>query len=521
MKELWADKKKRYLILLTSLAFLLITHSYQWMNAMYTHDSLLIVQEDSEWQISLGRIFNPVYVWLRGRIVAPGNVALFASIFLIISVALVIHVLRLKKTISIILCCGFMTTFETIVSVNGVFLLSLDLDMLALLFSVLAACFFMGRESTVRFIAGVGSIALVLGLFQSYVEVTIMLICLNLLRELLEGSDAKKSFVKGLRSVGLLILGGILYYICLRVVLRSTGIAPADTNNGLVQIKSLTFPSVVSLAKEAWKYSLHYLFSGSLIAHRTISGWVYRILGFFSLLGIVWIAAKKRLRPAPAVLIIFLLVIMPLGGNCVYVLNSGLKHLLMTYSFVFFSILAVMVFDLLEIDDTVGCFIRRAIPILCAVLLLNHVLYANQWYIRNDMYSRAGMSFMTRLVADMEETEGYEVGRTPVLILGHIDENPASYSEKGYEIANDGMTHHLSISYYQTYDRYFRFVLGYPVNMVPLSEVAGYLEDPEIQAMPIYPAKGAIQIINGVLVIRLSDDLRPEELRLNIATIDK
>ena len=83
------------------------------------------------------------------------------------------------------------------------------------------------------------------------------------------------------------------------------------------------------------------------------------------------------------------------------------------------------------------------------------------------------------------------------------------------------MTHHLSISYYQTYDRYFRFVLGYPVNMVPLSEVAGYLEDPEIQAMPIYPAKGAIQIINGVLVIRLSDDLRPEELRLNIATIDK
>ncbi len=62
MKELWNDKKKRYLILFSCLAFLLAAHSYRWMNAIYSHDSLNIVQIDRGWQIALGWIFNPVNV---------------------------------------------------------------------------------------------------------------------------------------------------------------------------------------------------------------------------------------------------------------------------------------------------------------------------------------------------------------------------------------------------------------------------------------------------------------------------
>ena len=516
MKELWTDKKKRYLILQSSLAFLLIAHAYRWVNTMYSHDSLLIIQSDVRWKISLGRIFNPLCVWLRGKIVAPMNVALFSCVFLILSAALIIGILNLKKNTSIVLCCGFLTTFETFVFINAVFLLSLDQDMIALMFSVLAACFFMGRKSNLLYAAGIVSLTIMLGLFQSYVEVTIMLICLVLLREALEGGDPKQLFFKGLRSVGLLILGGILYYLCLKAVLKYTGIAPADTYNGLVKMKTLTFRKVLFLAKDAWIFTLRYLFFDPQISHRLISMWIYRILGLISLFSIGWIAFKKRLGIRSVVLIVFLLLIMPLGGNCVYVLSLGLKHGLMTYSFVFFSILAVMVFDMLESDRGMIRYIRCSIPMLCAVLLLNHVLFANQWYTRNDLFSQAGRSFMTRLVADMEDIEGYEVGKTPVLILGHIDDNPAVSPNKNFKIADDlfaGSGHSMVLSYYQTFSHYFRYILEYPVNIVPLSEVAGYLEVPQIKAMPVYPALGSVQLIDGVMVIRLSDDLRPEEFR--------
>ena len=515
MRELWLDKKKRYLILLSCLAFLLAAHAYRWMNAMYNHDSLLILQEDADWQISLGRIFNPLYVWLRGRVVAPMNVALFSGAFLILSSALVIRTLGLKDKASFIICCGFLTTFETLVFVNGSFILSLDLDMLALLFSVLAAYFFTGPKSVPRFAAGVLSVTAMLGLFQSYAEVTILLVCLVLLREALEGGDPKKIFVKALRSAGLMVLGGILYFICLKTALRVTGIDPASTNNGLVKMKYLTVRRAVSLAKDAWMYTMRYLFSDSMISHRFISRWVYRALGFFSLMSIAWIAVRKHLKIWSLALIAFLLLFMPLGGNMVYVLSLGFKHSLMNYSFVFFSVLAVLVFDLLCPDIRPGRYARRAILALCAVLLLNHILFANQWYIRNDLYSRAGMSFMTRLVSDMEDTEGYKVGSTPVLILGVIDQNPASYLNRNMEIVSDimvGTTHHLAVSYYRTYEWFFHNVLGYNAKVIPVEEVAGYIDDPQIQAMPIYPAPGSVQMVNGVLVVRLSEDLRPEEL---------
>ena len=519
MKELWTDKRKRVPILLSSLAFLIAAHLYRWTNAMYSHDSLLVVQKDMWWQISLGRIFNPLYVWLRGRVVAPMNVALFSCVFLILSIALVIRILRLRKTLSIVLCCGFMTTFETIVIVNAGFLLSLDLDLLALLFSVLAAYFFTERKSLWGYAAGVLSLAVALGLFQSYVEVTILLVCLSLLREALEGGDAKKLFRKGLICVGLLILGGLVYYVCLRLALHMTGVAAADNaTNGLVKMKTLTAGRALSLAWDAWKYTIRYLFSDSMIFHRNVSRWVYRALGAVVLFCIGRIVREKRFGAASVALIAFLLLIMPLGGNCVYVLSLGFKHSLMNYSFVFFSVLFVLVFDLTETESRPARILRCAIPLLCSVLLLNHVLFANQWYIRSDLYSRAAMSLMTRLVSDMEETEGYEVGKTPVVILGHVDDNPSSLYVKDFEIVKDlnvGSLHHRAISYYGTYENYFRYILGYPVKLVPLEEVAGFLEDPRCLSMPVYPEKGGIQLIDGVLVIRLSEDLRPEEFRWN------
>ena len=519
MKGLLTDKRKRLLIPLSCLAFLFVTHLYRWTNAMYSHDSLLVVQKDYTWQISLGRIFNPLYVWLRGYIVAPMNVALFASVFLILSVALVVRILHLKKPLSIVLCCGFLTTFETIVFVNAGFLLSLDLDMLALLFSVLAAYFFTEKEGVWGYTAGVLALTASLGLFQSYIEVTILLICLSLLREALTGADPKKLFLKGLRCVGLLLLGGLLYYCCLRATLSITGIAAADNvSNGLVKMKALTLRKVFSLSVDAWKATLHYLFFDTMIYHKFISKWVYRILAFITFCGIGWTLWKKRLGASAVILVCFLLIVMPLGGNCVYVLSLGYKHGLMTYSFVFFSILAVLVLDLMETDETAITILRRVGPLLCAVLILNHVLFANQWYIRSDLYSRAGMSFMTRLVSDMERVDGYEVDKTPVLILGHIDESPASFDNIDFEIAEKsiiGSSHNLAISYYETYGHYFRFILGYPVNLVPLSEVAAYLDDPRYLSMPVYPAQGGVQMFDGVLVVRLSEDIRPEEFKWN------
>ncbi len=516
MHKLLKEKRKECLAVISCIAFLLVAHSYRWMNSMYNHDSLLVIQEDHGWQISLGRIFNPLYVWLRGEIVAPGNVALMSSLFLILSAVLCIRILKIRKTLSVILCCGFLTTFETLAFVNASFLLSLDLDMLALLFATLGAYCLTGPENVPRNLAGIVCVTLSLGLFQSYIEITILLICFVMLRKLLEGEKAGDVFAQGVRSAVCLLIAGIAYYLCLRVVWSMMNVSPADTRNGLAQIGDHGLRSVLFFARKAWLHTFEYLFRTGFIAHRTISSCINRVLFAASLVLIARMAAARRIGKQSAALSAALLFVMPLGGNCVYVLAHGLKHGLMTYSFALFSVFVVMIYDMAEGKNRFPKFVARSMLVLCSILVLNHILYANQIYTRYDLEAKSATAFMNRLIIRMEDTEGYETGLTPVAILGHIDDNRVAVRKRKLDLAGDpmaGATHHLAFSYYRTYRGFFDFVMGYPINLVQLNDIPGFFDNPEVQRMSVYPAKGSVCMVDGTLVVRLSEDLRPEEYR--------
>ena len=59
---------------------------------------------------------------------------------------------------------------------------------------------------------------------------------------------------------------------------------------------------------------------------------------------------------------------------------------------------------------------------------------------------------------------------------------------------------------YTHLDVYKRQVLGYPVALMSEEESDAYAELPEVQAMPEFPEKGSCAMVNGVLVLKLSED---------------
>ena len=63
-----------------------------------------------------------------------------------------------------------------------------------------------------------------LGLYQSYICVSIVLILFVCIMELLDGEKAKSVICKGLRACAMLLLGGIIYYVLMKLVVRLSGI---------------------------------------------------------------------------------------------------------------------------------------------------------------------------------------------------------------------------------------------------------------------------------------------------------
>ena len=85
------DIRKRFeFSALFSVLFAFAASGYRYLSLGYSGDSTMIY-EGGDWlyQISLGRFLQPLYWMLRGRIVAPFIVGLFATGFLFLSVFLI------------------------------------------------------------------------------------------------------------------------------------------------------------------------------------------------------------------------------------------------------------------------------------------------------------------------------------------------------------------------------------------------------------------------------------------------
>ena len=111
--------------------------------------------------------------------------------------------------------------------------------------------------------------------------------------------------------------------------------------------------------------------------------------------------------------------------------------------------------------------------------------------------------------------EDIVIGCDTVVILGDADENPVVTERGGFRFTDEWLVrdHRMAVSYYQTYELYFANILGYRINLVDIRNVAPYLTLDEVRKMPVFPLPGSVRMVGDTLIVRLSEDIRPEELR--------
>ena len=499
--------------------FLAAAHLYRWTNQLFNHDSLLIFQEDTGWQISLGRILIPVYVRFRGMLVSPMPIALLGSLFLLLAIFLIFRILHIEKKSSIVLCTGLLTTFEALAFLNAMYLPWFDVQMLSLLFAGLAAYCLTEARGRFRFplvvVCGVVSLCL----YQASAETLLVLLLLALTRDLLTGMPTKQVFQKGLQFLAILVLMGLCYALSVLATWKITGIEPADFYNSLTVMNDL--PHTLSLKRlwRTWAHPLYYL-SHSEISHQRMSALIYALIGLLALVKLLLLGRKQKLSGGAWLLLGFILfVLLPFGSNLVFLLDGGLKYAVMTYSYSLYVIGAAMIFELVPSGSAVfpaKAWHRYVVPVLCSLLILNHITFSNSLYLKKDLEYQTALSFFTRMADRMEQTEGYRLGETPVAIVGDIMENPLCRERADFDIItyplNDNPAY-LSATYRITYENYFKYILDYPIRLVSLEELRPFIEDPALQDMQVFPAADSVRMSDGTIVIRISENMWPRELR--------
>ena len=207
--------------------------------------------------------------------------------------------------------------------------------------------------------------------------------------------------------------------------------------------------------------------------------------------------------------------LLPLGMNISAVLSKGMLHGLMMYGFCMTYILALLIGEWNVENSSIKCqklarYIRIAILAGVIFTIWNGFPVANAAYLKKDLERQQTHSLMTRVAERMEQQEGYIRGETTVAFTGKMDmpEMPGFevFEGDGRTSGVQGLTANDQIKNYRDYEEYFQYVLDIPIDLCTEEQRSALWEMQEVKEMPIFPDKGCMKMIDGILVVKMSEN---------------
>ena len=493
----------------------LAAHGYCFLNLMVSHDSLNDFYVSDQWErANFGRIFYSIYISLtRGRIVLPWLIGVFALCWISLAVYFVAKMFNIQKSGILLLVSGIFVTNPTVYALAATYIHDLDADMFAMLLSVIAVYLWKNANSkrelqkkTVGLVISGFVLSIALGIYQSYISLVITLIILYSIKELLEKSSFKKVIVDGCCGIGVLMIAAIFYLIELKVFEILTGVSAmnSETYNGLGNMSQVFSGNVLGNILNTYLSFINAFKNTILTSYPESISLV--VLGILAIV-IVMIAlyGLKKMEWKNRGLFVVLSAILPFGMNLTYFLSGGVGHVLTQYAVWMLYLLALVLILWMAKEDTLNCQVKKVFYILAAGCLIltigENIQTSNSIYVKKDLEYQATLSYMTRVADKMEEQEEYVPGETQVMFIGEDAVGNSKYGFERYEIIT-GVSAEGSVTYYDTYKDYFKYILARPISICYDEELKN---SDEVLEMPVFPKQGSVQMIDGVMVVKLAE----------------
>lgn len=514
----WKFDRMEYRVLLQrSLLYTVLlglaAHGFLLVNLCVSHDAVFDFYDAllaHQHQIGLGRVLEPLYREITASgLLMPWSLGLTAFFWLGLAVFLVCMLLHLSGKTEVFLTAGIMTVNISVTAVGAAYTPWLAADMFALLVAVASVYFWYDYENQRKQWLILGSIAVCcsMAIYQCYIAVTVVLMILISMRWLMEGKRAPEVFRKGIVGIGMIGVGGLLYYILTKAVcgLMETPLAEGyyDSVTNLWDNKEPILKRMIYCLKEE---ATHFFARDESIYPYPVIWTVNALLISFCVFFLIRLVRQRNVGHGKAgkmewVLLALLAVALPFAAYMMRLLNTDV-HDLMVYAVWLLYLLPILLWK----RTTKGTASDKKVY-CCIVLLLSFIIFAdiqtdNAVYVKKKVEAGATLSLMTEIMAQVDGTEGYVPGETPVTFVGQVweilQEVPGTERVKGIS----GCNKTAAITYEGTYQAYFTNVMLRDVKVV-FGKDAGNLPSAEIAGMPAYPQTGYVKMVDDVVVVKL------------------
>lgn len=363
----------------------------------------------------------------------------------------------------------------------------------------------------------VGSVLLccALAIYQSGLDVAAFLCVCLLLQGLLE---QKGFYLRQFRRFLLMgAFGSGLYFALTQLILSISGTGLTE-HAGLNTMGS--FDLAASLRKLLWLYFDREHPYMNLLVYPTSLIW--QLIGWLGLaafgLTMVLLLVQKQLYRAPVQTVWYLALLMAMPA-AIWLLSilqpqAGGKNALQGFSSALLWLALLAFSERLCLQPArrrikmygVPRFLQWGAWGCCLLLAIHFAIFDNQVYVAARVSYEKDMAACNRLLSRLEQVEGY-TPETTICIQGKT----IRYAEEGnYDTYGQKLERYFpalqprSALYGQaSYLNFLNTFLGTAFKAASAEEEAGILASDEYARMQVWPAVNAVQMIDGVLVVRL------------------
>lgn len=520
----------------------LLIHIYKFTNTLPGHDSLYNVYS-SQNMVKLGRWFLAVACGFSTYFDLPWVIGLISLFWIGITAALTADIFRMENPVLIALTGGLLVAYPAVTQ-TFYFEFTADGYMMAMALAAFAVrCSMIGEKRKSRLFAAFLSIVFCCGIYQAYLSFALVLALCYFMAELLENRYGKKEYILWMRNQILLYGAGVAaYYVIWKLALLFQGVRPSPYL-GIAQVGQIGPAAFLNAVLEMAKA----FFSAFAVWNFLEKGLtVYTILNMlFLLLCAATVAAamvKSRLFAGKTRLGLFLLsgAAIPFAAFIWFFASPGTQYSTRMEQ----SVCLLYILTAVLLNRWVKPKLSSLAALFLAVIILHNGITANLFYqYVHRCYERSygiGVEIATRIhlldhgnitsimvvgETDWFDKEEYE-GASGLRELG-----PLKYVHRDlFSAGNTYSTLFLSeivgveLSYYREHPEVeippvdFSSQPQWPVPdswewRFPMTDFETYqkLADSEqVSQMGCWPAADAIQVIDHVAVVKLSETGKEE-----------
>ena len=491
-----------------------LTHLYAFTNLYPNSDGLSRMFDPQQMTVS-GRWFLHYASVFNGFTQMSAVIGFFSVLFLSLAAALAVALLGLNSRVLSAFAGAVMAVFPPM-GYTYLYLFTAAAYAFAIRCAVLAV-WLAAKGGWPRWLAAVCLLAISMGTYQAYAAVAVALSLLAVLRAVLrEENSVRQVTFLGLRLVGFLLSGAVLYYVILQIFLKVKQLELLDYLGMSQTGVGALLAQLPRLVLTAYKQVLSFFlipggsnsFTTPLFAALTLLLAVCACVCLFSL----WTKQEQRQSWRIAGTLA-MLALLPLGAGFAQIIAPFSDATpIMKYAYAALYLAALLLIDAglphvkLAVRPLCGW-------LTCGVLIVTCLYSAN---IDNLLYTasaqahRSLLSYATVLLARVESCPGYD-GTQEVVIIGAFPTDRYYSQIDSYRLVDH---YSVPIDTVAPLNKHIYYYLNDWLN-VPIQEpseetMKAVAASDQFKAMPLYPADGSVALLDGRVVVKVQETYTPK-----------